>query len=237
MVDNKNNTLNEDTEQKSQHKKRSRRHKKAPDTKGLNYSSTFNLDDILDSIGASGITYVMNGESGGNNSVSPDEFDEILRNIIDKFNNQDKPKAGLGKTTAGTDYAMVDNSARHNQASSFDDEFDWDDDETDGFYDEVPEMMSNLMGDDYCPAIESIFKLMMKTRPFGIDWEFDKVLDFLRANGYTICDKMGPGGNVFKVAVKDGVTKPLSELNNTNISREFSATIQDILLGWLMKIK
>ena len=79
---------------------------------------------------------------------------------------------------------------------------------------------------------------IQKTKKFGIEWEKDKVVDFLKQNGYEIHQKKSKiDGSEFTLAYKAGVTKPIDEINITNLSKEFSRTIQDILLKWLLRIK
>lgn len=203
------------------------------------------IDEALDYIGASdGVTFLANGSPDGSDKVSEEDFENILKKMLAAESNKQKQKNNPSKnTTSGliesfpfgcNPFNSSFTSANFNPFNSICD------DEEDEFNDELTEVLGEILGDDYedsCP-VESVYKAMMQTRPLGIDWEKDKVIDFLKKNGYEIHQKISKiDGSEFTVAYKEGVTDPIEELSMTNLSKEFSRTIQDIILGWLMKIK
>jgi hypothetical protein len=241
---NKNNNLNDDVNM-SKHNSRHRKHNN--NKKDFSNNNTNRIDDILDYIGAkNGITFLANGSSNGANKVSPDVFEDILKKMLasDSPNNK---KEGETSTDIGSipsqDYSYSLTHTRLNpfESTSTDDIFE-DDDEEDYFEDGLENIFDELLGDNIedeenCP-MGSLFKVMMQAKPFGIEWEKDKVVDFLKQNGYEIHQKTSKiDGSEFTLAYKAGVTKPIDEINITNLSKEFSRTIQDILLKWLLRIK
>lgn len=240
---NKNNNLNDDVNM-SKHNNRHRKH----NNNKKDFFNNTNINDILDYIGAkNGITFLANGSSNGANKVSPEVFEDILKKMLAS----DSPNSKKGEETApnigsvpSQDYSYNLTHTRLNpfESSSTDDIFEGDDEE-DYFEDGLENIFDELLEDDdieneeSCP-MSSLFKVMMQTRPFGIEWEKDKVVEFLKQNGYEIHQKKSKiDGSEFTLAYKDGVTKPIDEINITNLSKEFSRTIQDILLKWLLRIK
>ena len=240
---NKNNNLNDDVNM-SKHNNRHRKH----NNNKKDFSNNTNINDILDYIGAkNGITFLANGSSNGANKVSPEVFEDILKKMLAS----DSPNSKKGEETAPNIGSVPSQDYSYNlththlnpfESSSTDDIFE-EGDEEDYFEDGLENIFDELLGDDdieneeNCP-MSSIFKVMMQTRPFGIEWEKDKVVDFLKQNGYEIHQKKSKiDGSEFTLAYKAGVTKPIDEINITNLSKEFSRTIQDILLKWLLRIK
>ena len=240
---NKNNNLNDDVNMS----KHNNRHRKHNNNKKDFSNNTNRIDDILNYIGAkNGITFLANGSSNGDNKVSPEVFEDILKKMLAS----DSPNSKKGEETAPNIGSVPSQDYSYNlththlnpfESSSTDDIFE--DDEEDYFEDGLENIFDELLGDDdiedeeSCP-MSSLFKVMMQTRPFGIEWEKDKVVDFLKQNGYEIHQKKSKiDGSEFTLAYKAGVTKPIDEINITNLSKEFSRTIQDILLKWLLRIK
>lgn len=238
---NKNNNLNDDVNM-SKHNNRHRKH----NNNKKDFFNNTNINDILDYIGAkNGITFLANGSSNGANKVSPEVFEDILKKMLAS----DSPNSKKEEETApnigsvpSQDYSYNLTHTRLNpfESSITDDIFE-EDDEEDYFEDGLDNIFDELLEDDEdeesCP-MSSLFKVMMQTRPFGIEWEKDKVVDFLKQNGYEIHQKKSKiDGSEFTLAYKAGVTKPIDEINITNLSKEFSRTIQDILLKWLLRIK
>lgn len=241
---NKNNNLNDDVNM-SKHNNRHRKHNN--NKKDFSNNNSNRIDDILNYIGAkNGITFLANGSSNGDNKVSPEVFEDILKKMLAS----DSPNSKKGEETAPNIGSVPSQDYSYNlththlnpfESSSTDDIFE--DDEEDYFEDGLENIFDELLGDDdieneeNCP-MSSLFKVMMQTRPFGIEWEKDKVVDFLKQNGYEIHQKKSKiDGSEFTLAYKAGVTKPIDEINITNLSKEFSRTIQDILLKWLLRIK
>lgn len=92
---------------------------------------------------------------------------------------------------------------------------------------------------DACPFVDSMMEVMLSDRPFNINWDMDKIEDFLKKRGYSVISNKPKRGRSFKVAYNEdkGISeKDAKELLVGNLSSVFSNEIQDILLKWLLKI-
>lgn len=236
MTDNKNNSLNQEEIEKHRRPRRRRSSKSNHDldTRTLSeriedakrkdkesHKSDNFLENLMDMVGASSIAFVVNGEKGGKNAVSSEDFRDVIKDMLTNTNNVPQD---------GPDFDVEDM-----------DESELDEDGEEYYEKDLNGLLSELLGEDeegeeVCP-VEALFKVMMQTRPFGIDWETEKVIKFLEENGYTILKKRNNDGTEYPVAVKKGVTKSVENIRVNNLSREFSSVVQDKLLSWLSSIK
>lgn len=252
MSDNKNNNLIEDIE-KIEKRRKPRKHQSKKSDMKIDHNLSKggerkrSIEEILDKIGATnGTTFISNGERDGSNSVPESEFANAIRNII-RSSEEDlrKKESEKDNNTSSTFSDMLSGlfeepSFAGNFEGDYDDEEDdFEDEDEDGDEDSVDSVFRLVLGGEgveMCPPVESILKYLTQTRPFGIEWEMDKVIKFLRDNGYTIYKKKNSGGE-FMVAYKKGKTDSAEKIGKNNLGEEFSSVIQDILLGWLNKIK
>jgi Mg2+ and Co2+ transporter CorA len=96
-------------------------------------------------------------------------------------------------------------------------------------YQEVP------FGDIFF-ALFSAMSDAFSNKIFNIDWELEKVENFLVKLGYKIISRTNKDGDVVKFAVKpDNPQIPDDE--SGNLIRVFNSEIQDILLNYFLKIK
>lgn len=97
--------------------------------------------------------------------------------------------------------------------------------------------------DEPCWMFKSIATLMGLPKPFGMIFPYEKEKEFLEKRGYEVKElkcstSVNPLG-VIKVAVKKGEKinkKDTDELENHNVSKVFIEEVQNIILGWLLKI-
>lgn len=229
MTENKNNNLNQDIERRRRPRHSRRNSHENVNTTDSSKGTRKPMDQLLDFLGATGgITIVTNGELDGSCKVPTADFAEIVKKMLVGDDKDAK------STNPDVDVRDADETEFANSFLS-----DLDDDEDEYYNDDLGDVLNDLLGEDVdlCPPVESLFRAMMQARPFGIDWNIDKVIKFLTNNGYTISKKRNREGNEFLVAFKEGVTKPVSDIKMTNLSKEFSSAIQDIILNWLSKIK
>lgn len=249
MSDNKNNNLIEEIDKVENKRKAKRSHQskrvdKVNELRRLSNEGKSekrkSIGDILDMIGATnGATFVSNGEKDGKNSIPENEFLKVIQNIISSAekNNQKEINQGINKNSdQNRDNSFVDNIFEEIFEDDDCDDFYEDDDEEEDSVDSVFRLVLGDEGVDMCPPVESILKYLTQTRPFGIEWEVEKVVKFLRENGYTIYKKKNSEGE-YMVAFKQDVTEPVEKINKNNLGEEFSSVIQDILLNWLTRIK
>lgn len=81
-----------------------------------------------------------------------------------------------------------------------------------------------------CPVFDI---LMSSSKPFGMIWEDDKMMDFLKKRGYSILKRTDDNGDTYEVAIKNG-EKTIPDYDN--ICETFEDEVQDILINWLLKI-
>lgn len=247
MSDNKNNNLIEEIDKVENKRKakrpRPRQSKRADKVNELRRLSSEeksekrkSIGDILDMIGATnGATFVSNGEKDGKNSIPENEFLKVIQNIISSAEKNNQKEINK-KQDQNRDNSFVDNIFGEIFEDEDCDDFYEDDDEEEDSVDSVFRLVLGDEGVDMCPPVESILKYLTQTRPFGIEWEVEKVVKFLRENGYTIYKKKNSEGE-YMVAFKQDVTEPVEKINKNNLGEEFSSVIQDILLNWLTRIK
>lgn len=235
MSDNKNNTLKDDIEKRKNprpHRKRNNKKVEHRDDSKANENLGCSLDNFLDIIGATnGVTIITNGDKNGSSQVPTSSFVNMLKQLVVDMNNEPKTSADIDDDCFANSFIEDDWDCELEDA-------DWEDD--DDWEDELGDALRDIIGPDVevCPQIESVIKSLLQTRPFGIDWDIDKVINFLKENGYKIYKKRDKINNSeYMVAYKEGVTKPVNDIRLTNLGKEFSSTIQDILLRWLTKIK
>ncbi len=97
--------------------------------------------------------------------------------------------------------------------------------------------------DEPCWMFKSIATLMGLPKPFGMIFPYEKEKEFLEKRGYEVKElkcstSVNPTG-VIKVAVKKGEKinkKDTDELEEHNVSKVFIEEVQNIILGWLLKI-
>ena len=93
--------------------------------------------------------------------------------------------------------------------------------------------------EDDCPYFGIMMHSIFLSKPFGINWDLDKIEKFLSKQGYRIItrhytDEEHDNSETYKVALKYGMELPDQE--GSNIRDVFCSEVQDILLNWLSKI-
>lgn len=90
---------------------------------------------------------------------------------------------------------------------------------------------------DDIPNIEVSFNPFMDSiNPFSILWDIDKVKKFLIARGYEIITRQNSVGDDIELAVKPEQKVLPIDAEDDNILEVFENDIQDIILGWLLKL-
>lgn len=91
--------------------------------------------------------------------------------------------------------------------------------------------------DEGCWMFSTIASIIMNSnKPFGMNFESDKIEGFLKARGYKIVERYNEDlGDNIRVAIKSDSTHISGDMSD-NIRTVFSREVQDILLGWLLKI-
>lgn len=98
--------------------------------------------------------------------------------------------------------------------------------------------------DEPCWMFKSIATLMGMPKPFGMIFPYEKEKDFLEKRGYEVkelkCSKSVSPLGVIRIAVKSGTKinkKDIEALQeNYSVSKVFTEEVQNIILGWLLKI-
>ncbi len=96
----------------------------------------------------------------------------------------------------------------------------------------------DFIGDEEpCWMFSTIASIIMNSnKPFGMNFESDKIEEFLKARGYKIIEKYNEDlGDSIRVAIKSDQSHISGDVSD-NIRTVFSREVQDILLGWLLKI-
>lgn len=97
--------------------------------------------------------------------------------------------------------------------------------------------------DEPCWMFKSIATLMGMPKPFGMIFPYEKEKEFLEKRGYEVKElkcstSVNPLG-VIKVAIKSGEKlnkKDTDALEEHSVSKVFVEEVQNIILGWLLKI-
>ena len=87
--------------------------------------------------------------------------------------------------------------------------------------------------DDSCPMIETVLSAIFISRPLGFIWDEDIIIDFLKAKGYKIIERVDEDGESYVVPVKPD-SKYIPEAKNM-LRKVFDREIQKTLLTWLLK--
>lgn len=86
-----------------------------------------------------------------------------------------------------------------------------------------------------CPLTDLVISNMMMSKPFGMNWDYDKMKEFLVKKGYKIITRYSDFREVeYEVAIKPG-SSYIPEDDFSNIREIFDQEVQDILLNWLLK--
>ena len=88
---------------------------------------------------------------------------------------------------------------------------------------------------EYCEVYESVMKAALISKPFGIMWDEEYIIKFLKKLGYKIVERIDEDTNdIYPVPVKPG-TEVIPEKRN-ELRRVFDMEIQKVLLKFLFKI-
>lgn len=86
-----------------------------------------------------------------------------------------------------------------------------------------------------CLLTDLVISNMMMSKPFGMNWDYDKMKEFLVKKGYKIITRYSDSREVeYEVAIKPG-SSYIPEDDFSNIREIFDQEVQDILLNWLLK--
>lgn len=86
-----------------------------------------------------------------------------------------------------------------------------------------------------CPLTDLVISNMMMSKSFGMNWDYDKMKEFLVKKGYKIITRYSDFREVeYEVAIKPG-SSYIPEDDFSNIREIFDQEVQDILLNWLLK--
>lgn len=94
---------------------------------------------------------------------------------------------------------------------------------------------NDIFGDENeCPLPNMVMGFMSLPRPLGILWPPEKIKKFLKARGYLLLERVDPETDEeITVACKMG-DEVIPETGN--LVETFTSEVEDILLGWLLKI-
>ncbi len=83
-----------------------------------------------------------------------------------------------------------------------------------------------------CPMIDTILSAIFVSRPLGLIWDEDIIVDFLKAKGYKILERVDEDGETYLVPVKSE-SKYIPDSRNS-LRKVFDREIQVALIKWLL---
>lgn len=86
-----------------------------------------------------------------------------------------------------------------------------------------------------CPLTDLVISSLVMSKPFGMNWSFDKMKGFLKKRGYKIITRYSDSREIeYEVAIKPK-SSFIPEDDFSNIKDVFESEVQDLLLNWLLK--
>ena len=92
-----------------------------------------------------------------------------------------------------------------------------------------------INNEEDCPMINTILSAIFMSRPLGLIWDEDIIVDFLKEKGYKILERVDENGDTYLVPVKIG-SKYIPDSRNS-LRKVFDREIQVTLIKWLLNGK
>ena len=89
--------------------------------------------------------------------------------------------------------------------------------------------------EENCPVLETILSAIFVSKPLGLLWDEDIIVEFLKEKGYKIVERVDENGETYLVPVKSE-SKYIPDSKNM-LRKVFDREIQRTLIKWLLNGK